>query len=80
MIVIDPEVLAKLKALGVNLEGAPTWMETRPLDVANLPSVLRQREVLTQLREVLEAQLNDDLLKLEQARIDLERIKNGGGT
>lgn len=77
---IDPEVLAKLKALGIEPGGDPTWMETRPLDAAKLPTMQRQREILAQLRDALKAQLNEDLSKLEQAHIDLERIKNGGGT
>lgn len=77
--VIDPEVLAKLKALGVEPGGDPTWLETKPLDAAKLPSVQKQRDLLAQLRDTLKAQLNDDLSKLEQAHIDLERVKNGGG-
>lgn len=77
--VIDPEVLAKLKALGIEPGGDPTWLETKPLDAAKLPSVQRQRELLAQLRDALKAQLNDDLSKLEQAHTDLERVKNGGG-
>jgi hypothetical protein len=78
--VIDPEVLAKLKALGIEPGGAPTWLETQPLDAAKLPSVQRQRDLLVQLRDTLKAQLDEDLTKLEQAHIDLERVKNGGGT
>lgn len=78
--VIDPEVLAKLKALGIEPGGVPTWLETKPLDAAKLPSVQRQRELLAQLRDTLKAQLNEDIAKLEQAHIDLERVKNGGGS
>ena len=77
---IDPEVLAKLKALGIEPDSAPTWLETQPLDAAKLPSVQRQRDLLVQLRDTLKAQLDEDLTKLEQAHIDLERVKNGGGT
>ena len=78
--VIDPEVLAKLKALGIEPGGTPTWVETKPLDAAKLPSVQRQRDLIAQLRDVLKAQLDDDVLKLEQAHIDLERVRNGGGS
>lgn len=79
MTVLDPELLAKLKALGIEPGGSPTWLETKPLDAAELPSVQRQRELLVQLRDTLKAQLDEDLAKLEQAHIDLERVKNGGG-
>jgi len=78
-VTIDPEILAKLKALGIEPGGTPTWLETKPLDAAKLPSVQRQRELLAQLRDALKAQLSDDMSKLEQAHIDLERVKNGGG-
>jgi hypothetical protein len=78
--VIDPEVLAKLKALGIEPGGAPTWLETKPLDAAKLPSVQKQRELLAQLRDALKAQLDEDIAKLEQAHIDLERVRNGGGS
>lgn len=76
---IDPEVLAKLKALGIEPGGEPGWVDAPPLDASHLPSVQRQRELLVQLRDALKAQVADDVAKLEQAHIDLERLKNGGG-
>ena len=79
MTVIDSEILAKLKALGIEPGDAPTWVTTSPLDAAKLPSVQRQRDLLAQVRDALKAQLNEDIAKLEQAHIDLERVKNGGG-
>lgn len=75
---MDPKLLEKLKALGIN-PGDPTWTTTNPLDAAQLPTVQRQRELLTQIRDALKAQLVEDTTKLEQAHIELERAKNGGG-
>ena len=72
--------MAKLKALGIEPGGAPTWVNTHPLDAAKLPVVQRQRELLGQLRDALKAQLVEDTAKLEQAHMDLERVRNGGGT
>lgn len=75
---IDPELLKKLEAMGLN-PGEARWVETDPLNLNDLPTMQRQRELLVQLRDILKAQLADDLSKLDAAHEQLERTKNGGG-
>lgn len=75
---IDPELLKKLEALGLK-PGEAKWVETHPFDVNELPSVQKQRELLVKLKEVLQAELNENLVKLDAAREQQERLKNGGG-
>lgn len=75
---IDPELLKKLEALGVT-PGEARWVETDPLNLNDLPTMQRQRELLVQLRDILKSQLSEDLSKLDAAHEQLERIKNGGG-
>lgn len=75
----DLEVLrAKLRELGIDPD-KPQWVQTRPFNAADLPTMQRQRELLAKLRDVLKAQLEEDLIKLDQAREEYERLKNGGG-
>lgn len=75
---IDPELLKKLEALGVK-PGEARWVNTQPVDANELPTVQKQRELLTKLKEVLQAELHENLAKLETAREQRERLKNGGG-
>ena len=75
----EEELVEKLKALGIDVNGEATWVETRPIDASSLPSVQKQREMMVQLRDVLKTQLADDTAKLERAVLDLEKIKHGGG-
>ena len=75
---IDPDVLKKLEALGIK-PGEAKWIETQPVEVGELPTVQKQRELLAKLRELLQSELQDSQAKLEMAREQLERLKNGGG-
>ena len=75
---IDPELLKKLEALGLK-PGEARWMETQPFDVNDLPTVQKQRELLVKPREVLQVELSENLAKLDAAREQQERLKNGGG-
>lgn len=76
---IDPELLKKLEALGVK-PGEARWVETKPLDVNELPTVRKQREMLSKLRELLQTELQGNQSRLEAAREQYERQKNGGGS
>ena len=75
---IDPELLKRLEALGLK-PGDAQWVETQPVDINELPTVQKQREMLSKLKEVLQAELHENLAKLETAREQRERLKNGGG-
>lgn len=75
---IDPTVLAKLKELGIEPEKGQ-WVVTRPIKLTDLPSIQRQRELLSKLRDILKTQLEEDLTKLDQAHEEYQRLKNGGG-
>lgn len=82
MIVIDPKILEQLKALGIEVppEGGAVWLNLKPVDVSQLPSMKARREALEQIRDLLKAELNDALVKLDLAHEQLERTKNGGGS
>lgn len=75
---IDPELLKKLEALGVK-PGEAQWVETKPIDLNDLPTVQKQRELLTKLKEVLQAELHENQSRLDAAQEQYERLKNGGG-
>jgi hypothetical protein len=77
---VDPELLAKLQALGISPGNTPEWQNTSPVDAAQLPSVRSQREILERIRDTLKKQLGEDLAQLEAARMELERVRNGGGS
>jgi len=76
--VIDPELLKKLEALGVKPDEA-RWVETQSINLNDLPTMRRQRELLTKLKNALKTQLADDISKLDAAHERLERMRNGGG-
>ena len=78
---IDPKLLEKLKALGIDTEGgaSPQWIETQPINLKDLPVVQQHREILQRLRDTLVSQLEEDQLKLEEAHRELERAKRRGG-
>ena len=75
---IDPEVLKRLKELGIEPDKTQ-WVQTKPFNATDLPAVQHQRELLMKLRDTLKAQLEDDLVKLDRAHEEYERLKNGGG-
>ncbi len=76
---IDPEILKKLEALGLK-PGEARWVETQPVNADELPTVQKQRELLTKLKEVLQNELDHNQKQLDAAHEHLERIKNGGGS
>jgi hypothetical protein len=76
--VLDPKILEKLRQLGINPEQAQ-WVETQPIRLSSLPVVQRQRELMEKLRDVLKAELEENLIRLDRAREEYERLKNGGG-
>lgn len=75
---LDPKILEKLRQLGINPEQAQ-WVETQPIRLSSLPVVQRQRELMEKLRDVLKAELEENLIRLDRAREEYERLKNGGG-
>jgi hypothetical protein len=76
--VIDPEMLKRLEALGLKPEDA-RWVETQPVDINELPTIQKNRELLMKLRELLQTELAESRSKLEAALEQRERMKNGGG-
>jgi len=76
--VIDPELLKRLEALGLK-PGDAQWVETQPVDINELPTVQKNRELLRKLRELLQAELAESQSRLEAALEQRERMKNGGG-
>lgn len=75
---IDPELLKRLEALGLKT-GDAQWVETQPVDINELPTVQKNRELLMKLRELLQAELAENQSRLEAALEQRERMKNGGG-
>lgn len=75
---IDPEMLKRLEALGLKPEDA-RWVETQPVDLNELPTIQKNRELLRKLRELLQTELAESRSKLEAALEQRERMKNGGG-
>ena len=76
---IDPKILERLRELGIEPGDTPRWVDTGPLNAAELPSVKESREALAKLRDVLRAQVEEDLAKIDRAHLELEKLKHGGG-
>lgn len=81
MTVIDPKILEQLKAIGIEVppEGGAVWLNLKSVDVSQLPSMKARQEALMKIRDLLKAELEDSLVKLDNAYEQLERSKNGGG-
>jgi hypothetical protein len=79
--VIDPKILEQLKAIGIEVppEGGAVWLNLKSVDVSQLPSMKARQEALMKIRDLLKAELEDSLVKLDNAYEQLERSKNGGG-
>lgn len=78
---IDPKILEQLKAIGIEVppEGGAVWLNLKSVDVSQLPSMKARQEALMKIRDLLKAELEDSLVKLDNAYEQLERSKNGGG-
>lgn len=67
------ELIEKLR------KGQHTWGTLREVDLAQLPALKEQRELIGKLGKVLEGVLEADLQKLEDEREKLDRLRRGGG-
>lgn len=67
------ELLEKLKS------GSVDWKHSGPANLANIPSLAKQREIILALKKELETVLEADLERLDQERERLDRIRRGGG-
>jgi hypothetical protein len=72
------EAKAKLRALGLDPEN-PAWAQGRKVDLANLPSLQKQRESLAKVQGLLEQQVEQDQRQVLALREQLARLKRGGG-
>lgn len=69
------EIMEELKMLGVDLNA---WGETQPTETV-LPTVDRQREALTRLRDTLEGMVASDQAAVLQLQEQIIRMEHGGG-
>lgn len=67
------ELIEKLR------NGNHSWGTLREVDLAQLPALKEQRELIEKLGKVLEGVLEADLQKLEDEREKLDRLRRGGG-
>lgn len=72
------DILKKLRDAGLDPEN-PQWVKGKSVDLATLPTIERQRDILRTLEGLLSQQLASDLGKLEEARENLARLRRGGG-
>lgn len=66
--------VARLREAGWD-PATPEWVRRGPVDLAQLPTLQRQRELLGKIRELLNVQLARDLDELDAAR---RTAKSGG--
>lgn len=78
---IDPKVIEQLKAIGIEVppEGGAVWLNLKSVDASQLPSMKARREAMEKIQDILKTELEDSLVKLDQAYEQLERMKHGGG-
>lgn len=70
------DIRKKLAEAGIPLDGwKHTEGGTRPLP----PSVVRQKELLTKVRDLLQMQVEQDKAKLAELHETQNRLKHGGG-
>lgn len=69
------EMLAELEKRGIK-PGQWTHLEGGKKQT---PKMKEQESILLKLRSLLQAQLDADMVSLDQAREKLERLKHGGG-
>jgi hypothetical protein len=72
------EAKAKLRALGLDPDN-PAWVRGHKVDVASLPSMQKQRDVLDKVKSLLENQVEQDQKQVLALREQLARLKRGGG-
>lgn len=72
------ETLEELKAAGLNPQ-APKWVSGGNIDLAQIKTVTRQREIMQNLHDILSTTLASDLDQLEKARETLAKMRRGGG-
>lgn len=56
----------------------PKWVHSPAKEGQPFKTIIIQREMMTKVRELLTAQLENDINKLEEAREELHRKKKGG--
>lgn len=72
------ELKQKLLELGINPEEA-AWKKSKPTNLGSLPLIQKQREALTKVKEMLQAQVNADQAQILASYEQLARLKRGGG-
>lgn len=68
----------KLRGMGINPDD-PAWMKARSVDLGQLPLIQANRDALTKLVTLLEAQTASDEAQIQALRERLAREKRGGG-
>lgn len=56
----------------------PKWVQSKPLDLSQIPVLEKQRALLSAIREALITQVQSDQRQLEEAREKHSRLKRGG--
>lgn len=74
----DAEILRKLREAGFNPED-PQWIARKNVDLSQMDSLKRQREIMQTLHSLLSKNLESDLQQLEEARLALTKLRRGGG-
>lgn len=72
------ELKQKLLDLGINPEES-TWKKSKSADLGKLPIIQHQRDALSKVKELLQAQVNADQAQILAAHEQLARLKRGGG-
>ena len=73
------ELRKKLQDLGIDLD-QPSWTKSQPVDLGKLPVIQHQREAFTRVKELLQAQVQNDEAQIHVLREQLARLKRGGGS
>lgn len=70
------ELQQKLAEAGIPIN---KWGETKEGTRSMPPTVLKQKELLTKLRDILQVQVDQDKIKLAELHEVANRLKHGGG-
>lgn len=72
------ELKQKLRDLGLDPD-QPAWAKSKAVDLNQLPLIQKQREALSKVKELLQAQVQSDEEQIRSLQEQMARRKRGGG-
>jgi hypothetical protein len=72
------DIKRKLREMGVPFNGE--WGATKELHNIESPVVKKQKKALLRMEALLQSQVDQDQKRVAELHVQLQRLKNGGGS